>query len=63
MEPNEQSAIGPAQIQSTWRTLPKHVQLMPQYQNFGLKPPARLETVTEHAPEKEGNSEHSAIMF
>jgi hypothetical protein len=43
--------------------LPKQVQLMPQYQNFDLKPPARLETVTEHAPEKEGNSEHPAIMF
>jgi hypothetical protein len=36
---------------------------MPQYQNFGFKPPARLETVIEDAPEKEGNSEHPAIMF
>src|SRR3981081_87326 len=52
IEPNEQSAIGPAQIQSTWRTVLQDIELMPQYQNFDLKPPARLETVTEHAPER-----------
>jgi hypothetical protein len=63
IEPNEQSAIGPAQIQPTWRTLSKHVQLMPQRQNFGLKLPTRLETIAEHASKKQGNCEHPAIMF
>ena len=36
IEPNEQRAIGPTQIQLTWRTLSKHVQLMAQYQDFGF---------------------------
>src|SRR6266481_4529267 len=42
IKPNEQSAVDPTQIQSTaWRT-PKHVELMSQYQDFGLQPPSRL---------------------
>jgi hypothetical protein len=40
IKPNEQSAIGPIQMQSTWSTLSKHVQLMPQHQDLGLKPPS-----------------------
>jgi len=36
---------------------------MPQHQDFGFKPPSRLETVAQHAHEKEGNCEHPAIMF
>ncbi len=63
IEPNEQSAIGPAQIQPTWRTLSKHVQLMSQRQNFGLKLATRLETIAEHASKKQGNCGHPAIMF
>jgi hypothetical protein len=39
------------------------VELMPQHQDFGFKPSSRLETVAQHADEKEGNSEHPAIMF
>jgi len=62
IEPNEQSAIGPAQVQSMWLTLSKHVQLMPQDQNFSLKPPSRLEAVAKHPPEKQGNCEHPTIM-
>ena len=50
IEPNEQSAVDPTQMQSTaWCTLPKHVELMPQYQDFGLQPPSRLEAVAEYA--------------
>jgi hypothetical protein len=55
--------IGPAQIQSTWRTLSKHVQLMTQNQNFSFKLPSRLAAVAQHAGEKQGNCNHSAIMF
>jgi hypothetical protein len=51
------------QIPSTWRTLPKQVQLMTQDQDFSLKLPSRLEAVAQHADEKEGNCNYSAIMF
>jgi len=63
IEPNEQSAIDPAQIQSTWRALPQEVELMPQYQDFSFKPPSRFEAVAQSADEKEGSCDHSAIMF
>src|ERR1039458_6872918 len=33
---------------------------MPQHQDFGFKQSSRLETVAQHADEKEGNSEHPA---
>jgi hypothetical protein len=46
-----------------WRALLQDVELMPQHQDFGFKPPSRLETVAQSADEKEGNSEHPAIMF
>jgi hypothetical protein len=46
-----------------WRALLQDVELMPQHQDFGFKPWSRLETVAQHADEKEGNSEHPAIMF
>jgi hypothetical protein len=37
IKPNEQGAVDPTQMQSTaWRALPKNVELMPQYQDFGL---------------------------
>jgi hypothetical protein len=63
IEPNEQSAVDPTQIQSTaWRT-PKHVQLMSQYQDFRLQPPSRLEAVAQHADEQEADYNHAAIMF
>jgi hypothetical protein len=39
IKPNEQSAVGLTQIQSTWRTPSKHVHLMPQHQDLGFKPP------------------------
>jgi hypothetical protein len=63
IEPNEQSAIGPAQIQSTWRALPQEVDLMPQYQDFSFKPSLRFEAVAQSADENEGSCDHSAIMF
>jgi hypothetical protein len=53
IEPNEQSAVDPAQMQpTTWRTLLKDVELMSQYQHLGLQPPSRLEAVAQHADEK-----------
>jgi hypothetical protein len=36
---------------------------VPQHQDFGIKPSSRLETVAQHADEKEGSNEHSAILF
>ena len=62
IEPNEQSAISPGQVQPTWRALLQDVELMPQHQDFGFKPSSRLEAVAKHADEKEGNCEHSTIM-
>ncbi len=51
IEPNEQGAIGPTQMRSTWRTLPKNVELMPQHQDLGLQLLSRLEAVAQHADE------------
>src|SRR5262245_50089212 len=34
IEPNEQSTVGPTQMQSTWRALPQVIELMPQNQDF-----------------------------
>jgi hypothetical protein len=50
-------------MQSTWCSLLQSIELMPQYQYFGLQPPSRLEAVIQQADEKEGNCNHSAIMF
>jgi hypothetical protein len=58
IEPNEQGAVDPAQIQSTWCALSKHVQLMTQNQKFSVKPPSRLEAIAHHADEKEGDCDH-----
>jgi hypothetical protein len=40
----------------------KNVELMPQYQDLGLQPPSRLETVAQHA-KQETDCNHAAIMF
>jgi hypothetical protein len=56
-------AIGPTQIQSTWRALLQDVELMPQYQDFGFKPSSRFKAIAQHEDEKEDSCEHSAIMF
>ena len=53
IEPNEQSTVGPTQMQSTWCALLQNIELMPQYQDFGFQPPSRLEAVAQHANEKE----------
>jgi hypothetical protein len=64
IKPNEQRAVDPTQMQSTaWRTLPKNVELMPQYQDFGLQPLSRLEAVAQYADEQEADCNHAAIMF
>jgi cysteine synthase len=41
-----------------WCALLQNIELMPQYQDFGLQPPSRPEAVAEHADEKEGNCDH-----
>jgi hypothetical protein len=51
IEPNEQGAIGPTQMRSTWRALPKNVELMPQHQDLGLQLLSRLEAVAQHPDE------------
>jgi hypothetical protein len=62
-EPNEQGAVGPAQMQSAWCALLQDIELMPQYQDFGFQPPPRLEAVAQHADEKQGNCNHATIML
>ena len=37
--------------------------LMPQNQDFGFQPSSRLEAVAQHTDDKNGNCNHSAIMF
>jgi hypothetical protein len=51
IEPNQSGMIGPTQMRSTWRTLPKNVELMPQHQHLGLQLLSRLEAVAQHADE------------
>jgi hypothetical protein len=63
VEPNEQGTVGPTQMQPTWHALLQDIELMPQNQDFGFQPPSRLEAVAQYADEKEGNCNHSAIMF
>ena len=63
IKPNEQRAVGPSHVQPTWSTPVKHVELMPQHQDFGLKASLRPEAVAQHADEQEGNCEHPSIMF
>ena len=63
IEPNEQGAVGPAQMQSAWCALLQDIELMPQYQDFGFQPPPRLEAAAQHADEKEGNCSHATIML
>ena len=56
IEPDEQRAVDPTQMQSTARrALLQDVELMPQYQNFGLQPRPRLEEVAQHPDEQEAD--------
>jgi hypothetical protein len=51
-------------MQSTARRTPlQDVELMPQYQDFGFQPRSRLEAVAQHTDDKNGNCNHSEIMF
>ena len=61
IEPNEQGAVSPTQMQSAWRALLRGIELMPQYQDFSFQPPPRLEPVVQHADEKEGNCNYATI--
>jgi hypothetical protein len=63
IEPNEQSTVGPTQMQSTWRALAEDIELMPENQDFGFELASRLEAVAQHANDKNGNCNHSPIMF
>jgi hypothetical protein len=38
-------------MRSTWRTLPKNVELMPQHQDLGFQLVSRPEAVAQHADE------------
>jgi hypothetical protein len=50
-------------MQSTSRALLQDIELMPQNQDFGFQPPSRLEAVAQHTDHKNGNCNHSEIMF
>jgi hypothetical protein len=58
IEPDEQSAVGPTLMRSTWRTLPEDIELMPKNQDFRFQPTSRLEAVAQHTDEEEGNCDH-----
>jgi hypothetical protein len=45
-------------VQSAWRPLPEHIELMPQDQDFSFQPPSRLEAVAQRTDEEEGNRNH-----
>jgi hypothetical protein len=52
-----------AQRCSTSRALLQDIELMPQNQYFGFQPSSRLEAVAQHTDDKNGNCNHSEIMF
>jgi hypothetical protein len=45
IKPDEQTAVGPPQMQSAWRTLLADTELMPKDQDFRLQPRSRPEAV------------------
>jgi hypothetical protein len=45
-------------MHSTWCAPLQNIELMPQYQDFGLQPPSRPEAVVQQADEKEANCDH-----
>jgi hypothetical protein len=53
IEPDEQSAVGPTQMQSSRPALLEDIELMPQGQVFGFQPSSRLEAVAQHADKEE----------
>ena len=63
IEPDEHGSVGPTQMHSTWHALLQHVELMPQYQDFGFQSPSRLEAIAQDADEKEADCNYAAIMF
>jgi hypothetical protein len=58
LEPDEQSAVGPTQMQSAWRALLEDIELMPKDHDFGFQPSTRLEAVAQHTDEEEANCDH-----
>jgi len=58
IEPDEQGAVGPTQMQSAWRALLEDIELMPKDQDFGFQPRSGLEAVAQHTDEEEGNCDH-----
>jgi hypothetical protein len=58
IEPDEQSAVGPTQMQSAWCALLEDIELMPQHQDFGFRPSTRLEAVAQHTDEEKGHCDH-----
>jgi hypothetical protein len=64
IKPDEQRAVYPTKLQSTMLPTPlKNIELMSQYHDFDLQPPARPEAIAQQADEKEADCDHSAIMF
>jgi hypothetical protein len=64
IEPDEQGAVDPTQMQSTARRAPlQDVELMPQYQDFGFQPRPRLEEVAQHTDQQEADRNHPTILF
>jgi hypothetical protein len=45
-------------MRSTWRTLPKDIELMPKNQDFRFQLPLRLEAVAQHTDEEGSNCDH-----
>jgi hypothetical protein len=60
---NEHGTVGPTQMQSMWCSLLQSVELMRSTSISACSRQSRLEAVIQQADEKEGNCNHSAIMF
>src|SRR5687768_3914368 len=47
-------------LKASLRGTPKHIDLLPQYQNLGLKRSSRPETIHEHPPDQSARVQHHA---
>lgn len=56
--PTIESAIGPMRMLAARRTLPKHIELMPQDREFRFQPPSRFEALAQHVHAEQGNCDH-----
>ena len=57
---NENQSVNWVESELARRPSPKHIDLLPQYQNLGLKRSSRPEKIREHPPDQSAQVQHHA---